>query len=68
MKNFNSRNFFKTFGKVLLITTRFLLQIFFAMLDSSAKTKKHKPSQHEIMCGEKLPFSGKYYIPEEKHK
>lgn len=23
--------------------------------------KKHKPTQHEIMCGEKLPFTGKYY-------
>ena len=58
----------KITGKILRGTLRFILDFLEDILDSSSKSKKYEPTLNDIAYGEKMPFSDKYYIPDEKSR
>jgi hypothetical protein len=53
-------------GKVLKHTAVFSLGVLEQVLEDSAKEKEYEPTLHEISDGEKMPITGKYYIPDKK--
>lgn len=47
----------------------FTLKIIVFALKASPTEREYEPTSHEIRCGQKLLFSDKYFIPDEKpHK
>lgn len=68
MENRIGKNLLKMTWKILRGTFRFTLLVIFEMLNTPAKKKEYEPTMHEIMCGEKIPFSEKYFIPDEKYR
>lgn len=45
---------------------KFLLNLLADVLEDSAKEKEYEPTYQELICGEKIPGSDKYYIPDSK--
>jgi hypothetical protein len=46
-----------------------VLKVLVFALKISINEKKYEPTSHEIRCGQKLLFSDKYFVPDEKqHK
>lgn len=53
--------------KFLKKSLKLLLSIVVTILEDSSKRKVKHPTQAELMYGEKLPFSDKYFFPDEKY-
>jgi hypothetical protein len=69
MKKNIAEKVLKTLEKAPRYFLWFALTVITKVLADSAKKEKYKPTLHEIMHGEKIPFSDKYFVPDEKfHK
>lgn len=66
MKNGMVKKALKLGAKGLLHTLGFTLSVIADTSAASAKSKKHNPTLHETMCGEKMPLSDKYFVPDDK--
>lgn len=67
MNNAEVKNVAKIISKAFVMTFCFTLKIFLAMLAATSKKKQYEPTFEELTCGEKIPGSDKYFIPEHKH-
>ena len=43
-----------------------VLKVLECAFRESSDKKEYEPTQHEIMCGEKMSTSDKYFVPDEK--
>ncbi len=69
MKNGMVKKALKLGVKGLLHTLGFTLSVIADASASSAKEEEHKPTTEELMCGERIIGSDKYYFPNQKtHK
>lgn len=66
MKNQPIFRFVKIMLKIVKILLRFFLIMFADGLQASNKVKRHNPTLLELHCGEKIPLSDKYIIPDQK--
>jgi hypothetical protein len=52
--------------KILVGIAKFTLRVFCRYCAASKKEEMHKPSMFEVMCGERIPTSDRYFIPDKK--